>query len=121
MTIHKQCIDLMLSAWNTRDENLLVEIVQASLSPDLEFCDPHNDIRGHNAFIAMVKAFWAQHGDCEISQASNVDSHHDRARYAWAITWPDGRRFEGFDAVTLNLSTKKVTRVDGFFGLLSPP
>jgi hypothetical protein len=120
MLEHIKCIDTMLSAWNTRDESVLAQVVGVSMSHDVEFCDPHNDIRGHDAFIAMVKAFWAQHGDCKISRASNIDAHHDRARYAWEIDWPDGRRFEGFDAVTLDLKSGTVSRIDGFFGPLSP-
>jgi hypothetical protein len=108
----------MLSAWNTRDESVLIQIVGETLTEDFIFCDPHFDFVGHAPFIDMVKAFWAKHGDCTISPASKIDAHHDRARYAWAITWPDGRRFDGFDAATLDLSSKKVKRVDGFFGKL---
>jgi hypothetical protein len=119
MGIHKRLIDLMQSAWNTRDENRLAEIVQTALSPDFEFCDPHSDIRGHDAFIALVKSFWVQHGDYKVSLASNVDRHHNLARYNWVIEWPDGRRFDGFDAISIDLSSQKVLRVDGFFGQLS--
>lgn len=121
MSSGTQHIDTMLSGWNTRDEGALRQVVDASLSDDLEFCDPDNDIRGHAAFIEMVKAFWAKHGECEISRSSGIDAHHDRARYAWSIKWPDGRIFEGFDAVALDPSSGKVRRVDGFFGQLPPP
>jgi hypothetical protein len=96
------------------------QVVAEALSSDVEFCDPHYDIRGHAAFIDMVEAFWAKNGECTISRASGIDTHHDRARYAWAIDWPDGRRFEGFDAVALDLASGKVSRVDGFFGPLPP-
>jgi hypothetical protein len=118
MSEHAKCIEAMLSAWNTRDENVLIQIVEASLTPDVEFCDPHYDIRGHAPFIEMVKAFWAKHGDFKISTASKIDAHHDRARYAWAIDWPDGRRFDGFDAVALDMAAMRVKRIDGFFGRL---
>ncbi len=120
MPVDMQCIDTMLSAWNAHDESLLKQIVARSLSPDVEFCDPLHDIRGHAPFIDMVKAFWAKHGHCKITRTSGIDAHHDRARYTWVIESPEGGRFEGFDAVSLDLSTKKVRRVDGFFGPLSP-
>lgn len=120
MSANTQCIEVMLSAWNTRDESVLEQVVMEALSPDVEFCDPHYDIRGRAAFMDMVKAFWAKHGDCKITRASGIDTHHDRARYAWAINWPDGRRFEGFDAVALELPSGKVRRIDGFFGPLPP-
>jgi hypothetical protein len=120
MPLDTKCIDSMLSAWNTHDGALLEKIVGESLSADVEFCDPLHDIRGHSAFIEMVKAFWAKHGHCKISRSSLIDTHHDRARYTWAIDLPSGHRFEGFDAVALELASGKVRRVDGFFGPLSP-
>lgn len=120
MSTDTRCIDAMLTAWNTRDEAILAQVVADSLSPDAVFCDPHYDIRGHGAFIEMVKAFWAKHGDCRVTRASNIDAHHNRARYAWAITWPDGRRFDGFDAVALDPNSEKVRRIEGFFGPLVP-
>lgn len=120
MSLDTQCIDTMLSAWNSHDEDLLGQIVEKSLSPDLEFCDPFHDICGHEPFIKMVKAFWAKHGHCKITRTSGIDAHHNRARYSWLIEAPSGGRFEGFDTVTLDISASKVRRVDGFFGPLSP-
>lgn len=120
MVVDTQKIDVMLSAWNTHDDNLLKQAVETALSDDIEFCDPHYDIRGHDAFIQMVKAFWAKNGRCGIRRASKIDAHHDRARYLWAIDLPDGRRFDGFDMVTLDPASGKVRRVDGFFGPLTP-
>ncbi len=120
MSADTRSIDTMLSAWNSNDESLLGQIVEQSLSPEVEFCDPFHDIRGHAPFIEMVKAFWAKHGNCKITRTSGIDSHHDRARYTWAIDSLQGGRFEGFDAIALDLASGKVRRVDGFFGPLSP-
>jgi SnoaL-like domain len=120
MSVNTDCIDLMLSAWNTRDSALLSQVVKAALTSDFEFCDPPHDIRGHAAFIAMVEEFWAKHSECTIARTSAIDAHHDRARYAWAITFPAGHQFDGFDAVALDSASGKVRRVDGFFGQLSP-
>jgi hypothetical protein len=113
-------IDRMLSAWNSRDDAKLREIVDASLTTDVVFCDPPHNITGHDALIAMVHAFWKDNGACTIARSSAVDSHHDRARYTWAITFPDGRKFEGMDAVALDLEAGKVRRIDGFFGPMRP-
>jgi hypothetical protein len=120
MSLDTRCIEAMMSAWNTRDDSILEQIVKEALTSDVEFCDPHYDIRGHAAFIAMVKAFWAKNGNCKISRASCIDTHHDRARYAWAVDLPNRGRFEGFDAVALDLPSGKVRRIDGFFGPLPP-
>jgi hypothetical protein len=120
MSMNTECIDAMLSGWNTRDSVRLKQVVEASLTSDIEFCDPRHDIRGQAAFIDMVEAFWSEHSKCTISRDSAIDAHHDRARYAWVITFPAGQRFEGFDAVTLDRDSGKVRRVDGFFGQLPP-
>jgi len=34
---------------------------------------------------------------------SRVDMHHNWARYGWVLLRPDGTRFDGFDAVELDL------------------
>jgi hypothetical protein len=108
----------MLDAWNTRDPAAMRALVEAAVAPDIEFVDPHNDIRGIEPFIAMVQAFQSKYPDVRIAPASGIDLHHDRARYSWALIWPDGRRFDGFDAVQLDMAQGKVRRVDGFFGPL---
>jgi SnoaL-like domain len=113
-----QCLFTMLEAWNTRDPEALRAKVDAALTADMEFVDPHYDIRGIEPFIAMVLALQAKYPDVRIERTSGIDHHHDRARYSWALTWPDGRRFDGFDAVALDLAQGKVRRVDGFFGPL---
>lgn len=113
-------IDVMLSGWNARDGERLRDIVAEALDQAIEFCDPPHDISGHAAFIAMVEAFWRDNGECRVRRTSAIDAHHDRARYSWAIEWPNGRRFDGFDVVTLDRESGKVLRVDGFFGALQP-
>lgn len=118
MSATSACIVTMLETWNTRDPAAMRDKARAALAADAEFVDPHNDIRGIDAFIAMVEAFQARYPDAHIQRTSGIDLHHDRARYAWAITWPDGRRFDGFDAVALDLAQGKVRRIDGFFGPL---
>lgn len=112
-------IDVMLSGWNMRDPASLRDVVARSLCLDVEFCDPHSDIRGHAAFIELVEAFWVKNPACTIMRSSSIDAHHDRARYAWLIKGKDGRPFEGVDIVALDLPSGKVRRVDGFFGPLT--
>jgi len=98
--------------------------VEAALTADAEFCDPKYDIAGHAAIIAMIEAFQAENDDVVLRRTSAIDAHHDRARYHWDIVWGDGRRFEGLDAVTLDLDQMRIKRIDGFFGPLqaeTPP
>jgi hypothetical protein len=110
----------LLAAWNEPDPAVVRRLLEASLTTDIAFVDPHYDIRGIDAFHAMVLAFQAKYRGAKLIRTSGIDRHHDRARYAWAVVFPNGQRFEGFDAIALEASTGRVRRIDGFFGPLPP-
>lgn len=115
------CFATLLAAWNEYDPAKLRSLVEASLTEDIAFTDPKYQIVGIDAFIAQVNEFRAEEGvKVRLVPTSGVDLHHDRARYSWAVVRPDGSRFEGFDAVALDLKQVKICRIDGFFGPLPP-
>lgn len=113
-----ECFTNLLRAWNERDPAKLRELVEMSVTPDVAFTDPQYAITGSEAFIEMMIAFQERVGDVRLNRTSAIDMHHDRARYSWEIVWPNGDRFEGFDAVALDVPAGKVCRIDGFFGSL---
>ena len=49
-------------------------------------------------------------------RTSGVDLHHDRARNAWSVIIDEKTRVDGFDAVALSRKSRKMKRIDGFFG-----
>lgn len=112
------CFANLLAAWNERDPAKLRDLVEPSVTSDVTFTDPQYAITGCDAFIEMMMAFQERVGEVQLNRTSAIDMHHDRARYSWEIMWPDGKRFEGFDAVALNETLTKVCRIDGFFGPL---
>jgi hypothetical protein len=112
------CFGTLLAAWNEYDPVKLRALVEASLTEDVAFTDPHYQIVGIDAFIDQVNEVRAREGKVRLVPTSGVDMHHDRARYGWAVLRPDGTRFDGFDAVTLDLTQGKIRRIDGFFGPL---
>ena len=112
------CFGSLLAAWNEHDPDKLRDLVQASLTHDVAFTDPHYQIVGIEAFIEQINEFRAREGQAKLIPTSGVDMHHDRARYSWSVLRPDGTRFEGFDAVAINLQQGKICRIDGFFGAL---
>ena len=115
------CFATLLAAWNEYDPVKLRELVDASLTEDVAFTDPHYQIVGIEAFIDQVNEFRAREGEVKLVPTSGVDMQHDRARYSWAVVRPDGTRFEGFDAVAVDLKQGKIRRIDGFFGPLPEP
>jgi hypothetical protein len=112
------CFATLLAAWNEQDPAKLRKLVEASLTEDVAFTDPHYQIVGIDAFIEQVNEVREREGQARLMPTSGVDMHHDRARYSWALVRADGTRFEGFDAVELNLQQGKIRRIDGFFGPL---
>jgi hypothetical protein len=113
-----ECFAKLLAAWNEYDQVQMRLLVEAALTEDVAFTDPHYQIVGIDAFINQVNEFRTRAGKVELVRTSGIDMHHDRARYSWAILWPDGKRFDGFDAVALDLQQRKICRIDGFFGSL---
>ncbi len=121
MALVPSCFTTLLAAWNEYDPAKLRSLVEASLTEDIAFTDPKYQIVGIDAFIDQVNEFRAEEGvNVRLVPTSGVDLHHDRARYSWAVVRPDGSRFEGFDAVALDLEQGKICRIDGFFGPLPP-
>jgi hypothetical protein len=112
------CFATLLAAWNEQDPARLRALVEASLTEDVAFTDPHYQIVGINAFIEQVNEVREREGQAKLMPTSGVDMHHDRARYSWVLVRADGTRFEGFDAVELDLQQGKIRRIDGFFGPL---
>ena len=114
-----RCFGKLLAAWNEYDPDKLRELVKAALTEDVAFTDPNYQIVGIDAFIDQVHEVRAKEGQpVRLMPTSGVDMHHDRARYTWALVRADGTRFDGFDAVTLDLAQGKISRIDGFFGQL---
>jgi hypothetical protein len=113
-----ECFGKLLAAWNEFDPDKLQELVEAALTEDIAFTDPHYQIVGREAFIKQVHEVRAREGQARLMPTSGVDMHHDRARYSWALVRADGSRFEGFDAVALDTKQGKICRIDGFFGPL---
>jgi hypothetical protein len=109
------CFAKLLTAWNEPDPAKMRKLVEAALTVDVTFTDPDNQIVGIEAFVEMVKVFREEEGTAQLVPTSGVDMHHDRARYSWALLRPDGTRFEGFDAVAVDLKQGKICRIDGFF------
>jgi SnoaL-like domain len=107
----------LLAAWNEP----VVENIQAHLSKavseDIVFVDPNYAISGMRAFETMVRMFRTNAPDARCIRTSEIDMHHDRARYSWTVIVDEENRVDGFDAVQVN-ADGLICRVDGFFGPL---
>jgi hypothetical protein len=112
------CFANFLAGWNEPDPIRRGQLFASALTDDVAFTDPNYQIVGLDAFIRQVEDFRAEEPGSRLVPDSGVDMHHDRARYAWVVLRADGSRFEGFDAVALDLDQGKIKRIDGFFDRL---
>ncbi len=105
----------MFAAWNAADVGTIRSFAERALTPDVEFVDPHYALRGLDAWVAMVLEFRAANPDAQPAQASDIQAHHGRAIYAWAVTVADGTRLTGFVAIATDPVTGRIGRIDGFY------
>lgn len=118
MTALPESFTHLLAAWNERDTKRIREHLDKAVTKDVEFVDPNYEIEGIGAFARMIKEFRVRYPEATCVRTSGVDLHHDRARYSWSVIIDEKTRVDGFDAVALSRKSRKVKRVDGFFGPL---
>lgn len=112
-----QTLHTYLAMWNECNEEKMRALLQQCIAEDCLWVDPQNAHRGREALAENVRQFRAQFPSAELTLASNVDGHHGRFRYEWAITVNEELLIRGFDVCTLN-ADQEIERVDGFFGEL---
>jgi hypothetical protein len=76
-------------------------LVEASLAPDIAWCDPNYDLVGHDEVVAMIVEFHQQWADADIELLTAVDGHHDRYRYEWLVSTGGRKLIRGTDTVRI--------------------
>ena len=83
-------VDRYFAMWNTTDDAARRDVVAATWTPDATYVDPLMTAEGHDGLDAMVRAVHEQYPDHEFRLTGAVDAHHDRLRWQWDLTAPDG-------------------------------
>ncbi|MEM1180558.1 MAG: nuclear transport factor 2 family protein [Acidobacteriota bacterium] len=118
MSSHPAAFDRMLDAWHERDPAKVRGHLEAALAPDIYFVDPKNEIRGLDAFEAMVHAFHKEYPTAEFVRSSVIDGHHNCYRYHWEMRVDGQTVLPGFDVSEVD-ADGKVRQIFGFFGPLA--
>lgn len=114
VTDYPPALDTMLKAWNEAIPDAIRGHLDAALATDVHFVDPTANIRGIDAFEAMVHEVQARLPGAVYSRVSDVDAHNELYRYHWAIHVGGNLAVQGLDVT--EVSDGRVTRVLGFFG-----
>ena len=85
----QQTIDGYFAVWNESDAARRRALIAQTWSDDAEYVDPLLAARGAEGIDAMVGGVQAQYPSHAFRLAGPVDSHNDRARFAWEMVGPD--------------------------------
>ncbi|MBX9859511.1 MAG: nuclear transport factor 2 family protein [Sphingomonas sp.] len=113
-----QSFELFLAGWNEWDADRRRTLFDQAVAPDVEFTDPLHQIHGLEAFLDMVADFQRTRPGAVTLRRSDIDLHHDCARYHWAIMIDGTKLIDGFDVVRLD-AQRRFRQINGFFGLLT--
>jgi hypothetical protein len=83
-------IDRYFAMWNTTDDDARRDVVATTWTPNATYVDPLMTAEGHDGLVAMVRAVHEQYPGHEFRLTGAVDAHHDRVRWEWQLTAPDG-------------------------------
>jgi hypothetical protein len=108
-------IETYLQAYSEPDDDRRRELIERAFAPDATLADPPFEAAGHDALHATFGAVLDQYPRHEFRRTSDVDEHHDAARYRWQMVGPNGAvAFAGTDVVRFD-GSGKIASVLGFF------
>jgi hypothetical protein len=83
-------VDGYFAMWNESDSGRRRETIVATWSQDARYVDPLFGADGHDALDALVAAVHEQYPGHRFRRTGAVDVHHDRVRWGWELTGPNG-------------------------------
>jgi hypothetical protein len=113
-------VDRYLAALNEPDAVRRRGLIEQAWTPHGSLTDPPLVGEGHDGLAAVGDALHEHYAGHRFERTSQVDEHHGRYRFAWALIGPDGSTaVTGLDTGIL-ASDGRVGDVVGFFGELAP-
>lgn len=115
----EETIDIYCAAWSERDPAYRRELLDRVVTIDIRYTDPDTDVRGRADLVDHISGVLAGRVGAKIVRSSDIDAHHDMARFAWRLVKADGTALpDGLDIVSIDEQSGKLKAVLGFFGPL---
>ncbi|WP_422375453.1 hypothetical protein [Roseibium sp.] len=115
----EETIDIYCAAWSERDPAFRRELLDRVVTIDIRYTDPETDVRGRADLVDHISGVLAGRVGAKIVRSSEIDAHHDMARFAWRLVKADGTALpDGLDIVSIDEQSGKLKAVLGFFGPL---
>jgi hypothetical protein len=108
-------VDRYFAVWNETEPARRRELIASTWAPDAYYVDPLFEAQGGDALDATVAGVHSHYPGHRFQQVGQVDTHHDRARWAWELVGPDGAPVAaGVDFAVL-AGDGRLRQVTGFF------
>ena len=109
-------VDTWLQAYGETDDAVRAALIERVWHPEGVLVDPPFGGTGHAEINALAGAAQGQFPGHTFRRTSEIDAHHDVARYTWELVGPDGTvAVAGTDVVLLG-ADGRLQYVAGFFG-----
>jgi len=114
-------IDRYCEAWSEDDERRRLELINSVWAPGATYTDPTVHAVGASELLAHIARVRAKRPGSKVVRTSQVDGHHQVARFAWHAIEANGNALpEGIDLAFLNADGSMIERIVGFFGPMKP-
>ncbi len=111
-------IDRYCEAWSHDNPEERRQALRDCWADDAVYSDPTALVEGADALAAHIAGLRGQVPNMKIARTSQVDVHHDSARFNWALTSNGAPAVDGVDFITI--TDGRITSVTGFMGPLKP-
>jgi hypothetical protein len=114
----KMAIERYCQAWNELDKEKRLAILKEIATLNVRYIDPTVEISGLEALNAHIDVILSRYPNSIIVRTTEIDRHHDVARFGWKKVLSDGSSFaDSIDLVEFD-SNQAISRIVGFFGPL---
>ncbi len=118
MSDHSDLIDRYLASWNETDPGRRRDLIAQTFSEGASYLDPVMQGDGHAGIDTLIAGVHARFPGHRFSRIGEVDAHHDRVRFSWALAPEGGAALvKGTDFAVLD-GAARMASVTGFFDLL---
>lgn len=113
-------IDSYCQAWSEPAEEQRAELLREVWATSATYTDPTVHTQGVAELLTHIAKVQARRPGSKVIRTSQVDIHHDIARFAWRAVEANGIELpEGMDIAFLSADGARIERIIGFFGPLN--
>jgi len=112
-------VDAYCDVWSEPKPELRRQRLLPIWAWNTTYTDPTVHTTGCDELLEHIGKVLARRPGSIVKRTSNVDGHHECARFAWHVVQADGTPLpEGIDFLEIN-DDGKIQRIVGFFGPLT--